>query len=997
MFPIENPQIIHHHRLPPHAWFLPSAHATDTIPVYPTNSDRVLSLNGIWEFQYRTEYGSLNFDQAFRTTLITVPGCWERSGYGQPHYTNIQYTIPVDPPRVPDENPVGIYHREFVLPKNWDDKIVHLTLLGVSSAFEVYCNDQYVGGSKGSHLTAEFDLTPHLLPGPEQALDVIVYTWSDGSYLEDQDMWSMHGIFRDVYLSARPVNHLQDIIVSATYDHDDGLGSLRSFFKSDTELALRVSLYSPDGDRIFSVPASSAERFAYQVEDCSPWSAEKPDLYRFWIETLNTQGVTTEAIGFNIGFRTATIGGHALFLNGKSIKLKGVNRHAFDPDGGWTVPVDRMEQDVRLMKQHNINTVRNSHYPQHPYWYTLCDRYGLYVIDEADLETHGFLYVRDWSELSESPDWTEAYLDRIERMVVANRNHPSILIWSLGNESGYGSNIVQMAEWARKADPGRPIHYEGAGTEKSVDLVSVMYPSFATLNEAALNDAHDPRPYFMCEYAHAMGNSPGSLREYWELIYANPRLIGGCVWDWVDQGLRSQMPGKENLFLYGGDFGDVPNDGNFCINGLVNPDRHPHPSLSELQYWLQPVDVGVALGAGEVTIINRYDFLNLDHLIGSYRVHTEDGIISEGECDLADIPAGTQKIIPLSALKESWPEKREVWIDFEFKLAETAPYAVAGSTIARVQHCIQAAEEVTVARDGGLPAPVSAPSSGEGVNNNGPTVTLSTGKQDFQLNCRTGWITNWKVGSAEIIQQPLVPNIWRAPTDNDVQIAEEWRLDGLDRTVTKMKSFTVDEEGSRPYLIRTMGYLAASGLRPYAEYTVTYTGLSTGVLRVDLQFEPTSMMTRLPRLGFMTQLSPAFQFAKWFGRGPHDSYADRKDAAFIGLYTLPIPQLFHDHIRPQENGNHTDTRWLQLSGQGVPTIRIQGSPCLDFSLHHFSLANLTEARHTDDLVWDDSPYLYIDLAQTGLGSNACGPDTLGKYRLDPKSYHFKFTLSAWDE
>jgi beta-galactosidase/beta-glucuronidase len=707
------------------------------------------------------------------------------------------------------------------------------------------------------------------------------------------------------------------------------------------------------------------------------------------IETQDGEGSTLEVVGFQIGFRRIQILEQQLYLNHRPIILKGVNRQEFDPDAGWTVSKARMEQDIVLMKRHNINTVRNSHYVNHPYWYALCDRYGLYVIDEADLETHGFEWVGNWPELSDSPSWEHAYLDRAKRMVEPNKNHPSVIIWSLGNESGFGQNHQRMAEYIRSTDPSRPIHYEGAGSEGAVDIVSMMYPSFKELKRAGENMESDPRPFFMCEFAHAMGNGPGSLREYWELIDQYPRLIGGCVWDWVDQGLRHRTPDGKTTFYYGGDFGDIPNDGNFCINGLVNPDRELHPGLFELQYWLQPVTlVDLDFQNKLIKLNNRYDFLSLEHLKCVCKIKSGGTILAEKELVLDDSLQPGEVMLPLPALDLDFHPGEEVWFELAFSLKAPTPWAEAGLRVAKDQIYIQEGEisEKVSPIQTNMPYPWRT-------SQHEQLLSIQDDRQSFEFNRTTGWIETWHVDGAQVLIEPLVLNIWRAPTDNDVHIAKEWRYDGLDRAHFFHNQMTVLQNHDSPIAINVEGLLGTAGARPIARCHFLYTFLNNGKLQIDLKFDPAIINTRIPRLGFKTRLHRDYQRVKWFGRGPHECYADRKDSAFIDLYTAETKDLFHAYLMPQENGNRTDVRWMQLIGEQVPPIHVTGDPKFDFSLHHCSLENLTHARHTDEVTWEADPWLYIDLAQTGLGSNACGPDTLPQYRLEPRPYHFRIYFS----
>ncbi len=1033
MLNLENPDITQINSLSPHAWFIPFADPHKPIPEFPEDSDRLMCLNGKWDFQFYLSPGdvpnplletSANPDE---THQIDVPGCWELSGFDRPQYLNFTYPFPVDPPFVPNENPTGVYQRSIQIPKDWVENDIILTFLGVSSAFEVYLNGQFVGASKGSHLTNEFQLTPYLSKEESNLLTVIVFKWCDGAYLEDQDMWRLHGIFRDVYLTARPFEHLQDVQIHADFDTDTGYGSLGISFQINNHaiLPLNISLHDSSGSHLLSQKILSDEVVIETLPNVSPWTAETPNLYQLMIKTLDSEGKTNEVVGFNIGFRSIRIADQQLQVNGQPITIKGVNRHEFDPDTGWRISKERMESDAAMMKRYNINAVRTSHYINHPYWYALCDRYGLYVIDEADLETHGFTLTGDWSELSDSPEWTDAYLDRAKRMVERDKNHPCILMWSLGNESGYGENHKKMATWIREKDPTRPIHYEGAGDAQEVDIVSVMYPTIKALKNAGVNKMDDPRPYFMCEYAHAMGNSPGSLREYWQTIYQYPRLIGGCVWDWVDQGLRKVLPDGAFTFLYGGDFGDVPNDGNFCINGLVNPDREPHPGLYELQYWLQPVVISdVNWEEKRLTLHNRYNFVDLSHLYAEYAIKVEGSILANGILELPDVSPGTSVDIDLpfdvsgvspgiqinltldmpvvkpgaknnpnlSEKNTAFLKNKEVWLEILFKLKQDTLWAERGLVVSRVQKLLQKGGHTISKKSHSTSTNYSVV---EILTTN--NLEISDDRQKFVLNKQTGWIDSWQVTGHDIFIAPLTLNIWRAPTDNDIHVAQEWIIDGLDRTRARQNMINIQHSESGFPKILVKGNLAADGHKPHSEYEIIYAFLPDGNLQIHLKFTPHHLQTRLPRLGFKTRLNHSFSHVSWYGRGPHESYADRKDSAFIDLYQAKIADLFHSYINPQENGNHIDVRWVQFYGEEAPRITVKGLPYLNFSLHYCSLDNLTQARHTDEILWEEVPYLYLDFTQTGLGSNACGPDTLIKYQLTPKQYEFKLIFSISEE
>lgn len=996
MLNLENPQECQINALPAHAWFLPYDQPDSPIPDYPETSTRLISLNGQWEFLF-LDYpiqAISDFEKKFSTTTriseVHVPGCWELAGFDRPQYLNVMYPFPVNPPRVPKKNPTGIYQRHFQIPTDWHEKEIIITFLGVSSAYEIYLNGHFIGASKGSHLMREFLLTPHLRYDSQNTLTVIVYKWCDGAYLEDQDMWRLHGIFRDVFLTARPKVHIRDVHIQAEYDLQTKQGhlSIAMVLNQVGSLPIKLSLYEPNGRCLFSQPFVSNEPFQKTLANTLPWSAECPHLYRLVIEALGKNGSISEVIGFNLGFRSIHIQNQQLLLNGSPITIKGVNRHEFDPDTGWTLSRETMEKDVQLMKRNNINAVRTSHYINHPYWYTLCDRMGLYVIDEADLETHGFELSGNRSALSESPVWETAYLDRARSMFERDKNHPCVIFWSLGNESGYGQNHDSMVKWLRAQDPARPIHYEGAGEAPFVDVVSVMYPSINDLERAGKNETNDLRPFFMCEYAHAMGNSPGSLREYWELIYQYPRLIGGCLWDWVDQGLRHYDENGQSIFNYGGDYGDMPNDGNFCINGLVNPDREPHPGLFELKYWLQPVELTeFDREKGLIRLKNRHDFLRLDHLDAEYQIKIEGKLVDKNSLILPQCNPGASTSVSIPALQAQRPHGSETFLEITFRLKYDLPWAEAGHLIAQMQHRLQESQGPSDAPYLSGTTPFSLESSDDYQN-----LKVFNPNQSLTISRNSGWIEAWEYQGQQLLLEPLKLNIWRAPTDNDVHIAKEWAFDGLDRSLAHLDELHIQHVDKKTIKIQISGKLAADGYPPHSKYRIEYTCLPSGAVKVELHFEPLNLLTRLPRLGFTTRLYEGFQNVTWYGRGPHESYGDRKDAAFVNQYSAQTADLFHPYIRPQETGNRTDVRWLEISGKNKPSLSVVGLPSFNYSIHHCSLQNLTQAKHTNDIQWCAAPYLYIDYAQTGLGSNACGPDTLPIYRLNPQSMAFCFIL-----
>ncbi|WP_229776907.1 glycoside hydrolase family 2 TIM barrel-domain containing protein, partial [Alicyclobacillus cellulosilyticus] len=716
----ENHQVLHRHRLPARACFVPFSDETSALAHDRALSDRIMLLNGMWKFHYAAApayvpaaFAEPGFDASDWADL-PVPSHWQLHGYGRPHYTNVIYPFPVDPPRVPSDNPTGCYRRTFILPESWAGDVIHLRFEGVDSAFHVFVNGQLAGYSQGSRLPSEFDITELVHPG-ENVIAVAVYQWSDGSYLEDQDMWWLSGIFRDVYLLRRPHLHLWDWFAQPSLDAAYRDGTLAVTAKVRNQGRTQVSgarlhgrLLDASGQEVAAgvseVPAAgpgqeAAAALSLVVREPRKWSAEDPYLYHL-VLTLEADGQVLEVVAGRVGFRQIELKGGQLLVNGVPILFRGVNRHEFHPDFGRAVPYEAMVADIRLMKQHNINAVRTSHYPDDPRWYDLCDEYGLYVIDEADLETHGFHPLGAWNRLSDDPAWEAAYVDRMERMVHRDKNHPCVILWSLGNESGYGRNHEAMAACARAIDPTRLIHYEGDREAKTADVVSTMYTSVPELRQ--LGERTDiPKPHILCEYAHAMGNGPGGLREYWEAFYQYPRLQGGFVWEWCDHGIRTRTPDGREYFAYGGDFGDEPNDGNFVIDGLVFPDRVPSPGLIEYKKVIEPVHVTpVDLAAGVIRVHNRYDFLSLDHLVMVWSIEAEGRVVQSGTAALPHIPAGVSAEV---RLPYRWPAaavpgcaqpggaQGEHWLHVRFLLAAATPWADAGHEVAWAQLALPAA------------------------------------------------------------------------------------------------------------------------------------------------------------------------------------------------------------------------------------------------------------------------------------------------------------------
>ena len=928
-----------------------------------------LSLDGDWRFRLvptvadaTVGFHETDFDDADWATL-PVPAHWQLHGYGKPAYTNVQYPFPVDPPYVPDENPTGEYRRTFPLPRDWPGGDAVLRFEGVDSCFAVWCNGVELGNSKGSRLPVEFAVGELLTPG-ENVIAVRVHQWSAGSYLEDQDMWWLSGIFRSVSILARPADGLADFFVHADYDHQTGTGRLRV----DTSAPALLSI--PELG-VTDAPAAEPREFA----DVEPWSAESPRLYDAELATAG------ERVRVRIGFRTVAVRDGQLVVNGTAILLRGVNRHEWHPDHGRAVPAETRREDLLLMKRHNINAVRTSHYPPHPDFLALCDELGLWVIDECDLETHGFSLVGWAGNPSADPVWRPALLDRMRRMVERDKNHPSIIIWSLGNEAGTGENLAAMADWAHDRDPGRPIHYEGDYDSPYVDVYSRMYPSHAEVAAIGRGEepvTADPRadahrrglPFIMCEYAHAMGTGPGGLREYQELFERHPRNQGGFVWEWIDHGIRQQAGDGTEFFAYGGDFGEVVHDGNFVADGLLFPDRQPSPGLIEFRKIIEPVRITPDPDAGTVRVENGYDFVDTAHLAFTWSVATEGVEIESGSLAVPAIAAGGGATVALPDLPAT---KGETWLTIRATLGQDTPWALAGHEIAWGQALVAAdAVEPTAANE-------SIVEVQDGL------IVIGPGAFD----ARSGVLREF----AGIGVEGPVLDVWRAPTDNDIathgewSAAVEWRRIGLDRLTHRVLAV---EPGERELVVRTRVAAATTNLGLRTDYHWSAHG---DALRLRVEVIPDGpWWCPLPRVGVRWGLPGRFDNVEWFGRGPGEAYPDMREAARVGRFTSTVDDLQTPYVFPQENGNRTGVRWATLTASDGTGVRIEAHPQLELTARRWTSADLDTATHTNELRAGELVWLNLDTAQQGLGSASCGPGVLPRYRLLPVPTTIELTV-----
>ncbi|MFJ9407633.1 glycoside hydrolase family 2 TIM barrel-domain containing protein [Streptomyces sp. NPDC101393] len=977
--------------LPPRAWYARSDAAR-------------LSLHGTWRFRLSPtataadeSFARPDFDDTAWQD-IRMPGHWALSGratpqtayegdgarrrgpqgspaYGAPAYTNTAYPFPVDPPRVPDENPTGDHRQLFDLPEGWGEGPAVLHFGGVESCARVWLNGQELGHFKGSRLPHEFEVG-HLLRPRRNVLAVRVHQWSSGSYLEDQDQWWLPGIFRNVTVERRPEGSVVDHFVHAGFDHVTGHGTLRV----DCEPAGRVSVPA------LGVEIATGESVTVPVR---PWTAEQPHLYD---AELRTPG---ERIPLRIGFRTVAVEDGLLKVNGRRILLRGVNRHEFHPRYGRTLGPEAMRRDLLLMKQHNINAVRTSHYPPHPAFPGLCDELGLWVVDECDLETHGFSQ-QGWRDNPVDDErWEAALLDRARRMVERDKNHPSIILWSLGNECGTGRGLSAMAAWMRERDPSRPLHYEGDRSCADTDVYSRMYADHAEVErigrraEEPLPDAaQDARrrelPFILCEYAHAMGNGPGGLSEYQRLFEKYTRCQGGFVWEWIDHGLRQRTPDGEVFHAYGGDFGEELHDGNFVCDGLVFPDRVPSPGLTEFKKVIEPVRIepgradGGSGAAGAVRITNLHDFADLGHLAFRWSYEVEGEVRAHGGLAVPPVAAGESTEVTLPAPPVVADDDGERWWTVRAELAEDVAWARAGHEVAWGQ--LPAAARPAA----GTPAAASAPRRGVG-----NVIVLGPGTFDATTGA-LGYLDGVQLGGPRL-------EVWRAPTDNDEAAprptgpspAAEWRRLGLHRMQHRVDAV---ETGPDALVVRTRVAPAGS---PLALRTVYRWTAEQDRLRLELSVDPEGdWPAPLPRLGVRMALCGSLGLAEWFGGGPGEGYPDTRAAARVGRWALPVDALQTPYVRPQENGARPGVRWAQLSRSDGSGLRIAGEPDFSLTARRWSLDELDAARHTTDLRPGDVLWVYLDHAQHGIGSQSCGPGVLPQYRLEVAPARFSFVFSS---
>ena len=1028
----ENPEMIGRNKEPAHCTLIPYPDVGAALTGVREASVFYQSLNGKWKFNwvprpddrpkdfYRLDYDISNWAE------IPVPSNWQLQGYGKPIYLNARYPFSPEEPNPPciphDNNPVGSYRREFTIPDSWVGQQVFIHFDGVKSAFYIWVNGREVGYSEDSMTPAEFNITKYLREGTN-VLAVEVYRWSDGSYLEDQDMWRLSGIYRDVYLFSTPAVHIFDFFVRTELDeeYEDATVMIRPKISNFTDEELEgwvveARLYDLENQPIFSAPpteqvsvimkkwyGSQRSGVEYgllcgEVDNPRKWSAEQPNLYTLVLSLKDAEGKTIEAESCKVGFREVELKDGQLFINGQAVLLCGVNRHEHDPDYGRAVPVSRMLEDIKLMKQNNINAVRTSHYPNHPKWYELCDRYGIYLIDEANLETHGVQGL-----LANNPSWHCAFVERAIRMVERDKNHPSVIFWSLGNESGCGPNHSAMAGWVHDYDPSRPVHYEGAQGDPTdpayVDVISRMYPRVQHIVDLATNEIDD-RPVVMCEYAHAMGNSVGNLKEYWDGIRSTRRLIGGFIWDWVDQGLRKYSKDGKEYWAYGGDFGDKPNDGNFCCNGLVFPDRQVPPKLWEVKKVYQNIAVEAEdLLSGTVRIRNRYSFINLKEFDVRWRLSEDGRVVDEGALSELDVAPGESKLVTIPFNQPELTAGAEYWLRVSFHLRDDTEWASKGYEVAWEQ--MKVPYEV-------LPKPVMTLADMPDLKliDSSDSVMLSGESFSVMFGRKSGTIESLVYSGKEFLAEKIretaspVLNTYRSYTDNDRNIFEDWtfhniwREAGLNQLQRKVQNFEVKVLGPKVVQVTIDVICEGKGGCGFEHHCI-YTVFGNGCIGLKNRVEPFGNLPTLPRLGLLMRVSGDYENFIWYGRGPYENYPDRKTSADVGIYRSTVAEQFVPYVRPQETGNKEDVRWSALTDTSGAGLMVVADDLLAVTALHYTAEDLDAARHPYELTPRREVILCVDYKQRGLGNASCGPDVLKAYDFQPESCSFGLSFRPY--
>ena len=999
----EDLSVLHENTMPARAYFIPASKRMDNLVEHREESDRMQLLNGTWKFQYfnsiydvqepffEKDYDTENFDE------IQVPSVWQMAGYDTHQYTNIRYPFPFDPPYVPQDIPCGTYAHTFVYHKDENAPKAFLNFEGVDSCFYVWINGSYVGYSQVSHMTSEFDITDLLRDG-ENSIAVLVMKWCDGSYLEDQDKFRMSGIFRDVYILKRPKQAISDYHIKTRIE--DMLAKVEIEMKFYSPLNVKISIEDRNGAVV--ALGSIAEEGTAVLEIASPelWNTENPYLYKLILETEN------EVIVDHIALRKIEIKDQVIYLNGQKIKFRGVNRHDSDPVTGFTISLEQLTTDLTLMKQHNFNAIRSSHYPNAPFFYEMCDKYGFMVIDEADIEAHGpfMIYRKEdtdynrfkrWNEkIADDPVWEEAIVDRVKLMVERDKNRFCIVMWSMGNESAYGCNFEKALEWTKNFDPDRITQYESARYRNydetydysNLDVYSRMYPALSEIQEYL--DKDGSKPSLLVEYCHSMGNGPGDFEDYFQMIQDNDKMCGGFVWEWCDHAIaHGTAENGKTIYAYGGDHGEEIHDGNFCMDGLVYPDRTVHTGLLEYKNVYRPARViSYDKESGELVLHNYMDFDDLkDYVKISYEL-TQDGlVISKGKLpEVSAAPHSEGKI----NLKINVPESGKCYLKFIYHLKKELP-------LLDEDH-ILGFDEIEVSKDGAKCKLAekwlqkTAVDSELQVNENDTQIHIKGREFAYTIDKRTALFTEMKFAGREYLNHPMELNIWRAPTDNDMYIKSEWKKAHYDKAYTRAYTTEV-VQGKHGVKITSHASVVAETVQKILDVTITWKIEAAGKIDADIAVTKDDEFPDLPRFGVRMFLDKKLSAVRYFGMGPQESYCDKHQAASHGLYHANVDDLHEDYIRPQENGSHYDCEYVELNNSRYGIV-VSAENAFSFNASYYTQEELEEKTHNYELTESDSVVFCVDYALNGIGSNSCGPVVLEQYRFDDVLFRFQFTL-----
>ena len=999
----ENLSVLHENTMPARAYYIPASKRMDNLVEHREESDRMQLLNGTWKFQYfnsiydiqdsffEKNYDTENFDE------IQVPSVWQMAGYDTHQYTNIRYPFPFDPPYVPQDIPCGAYVHNFEYSRDEKASKAFLNFEGVDSCFYVWINGSYIGYSQVSHMTSEFDVTDVLQDGTN-TVAVLVMKWCDGSYLEDQDKFRMSGIFRDVYILKRPKQAISDYHIKTRIE--DMLAKVEIEMKFYSPLNVKISIEDRNGAVV--ALGSIAEEGTAVLEIASPelWNTENPYLYKLILETEN------EVIVDHIALRKIEIKDQVIYLNGQKIKFRGVNRHDSDPVTGFTISLEQLTTDLTLMKQHNFNAIRSSHYPNAPFFYEMCDKYGFMVIDEADIEAHGpfMIYRKEdtdynrfkrWNEMiADDPAWEEAIVDRVKLMVERDKNRFCIVMWSMGNESAYGCNFEKALEWTKNFDPDRITQYESARYRNydetydysNLDVYSRMYPALSEIQEYL--DKDGSKPFLLVEYCHSMGNGPGDFEDYFQMIQDNDKMCGGFVWEWCDHAIaHGTAENGKTIYAYGGDHGEEIHDGNFCMDGLVYPDRTVHTGLLEYKNVYRPARViSYDKESGELVLHNYMDFDDLkDYVKISYEL-TQDGlVISKGILpEFSVAPHGEGK----TNLKINVPENGKCYLKLIYHLKKELPLLDEDHILGFDE--IEVSKEDTKCKLAEKWIPKTVVDSELQVNENDTQIHIKGREFAYTIDKRTALFTEMKFAGREYLNHPMELNIWRAPTDNDMYIKSEWKKAHYDKAYTRAYTTEV-VQGKHGVKITSHASVVAETVQKILDVTITWKIEAAGKIDADIAVTKDDEFPDLPRFGVRMFLDKKLSAVRYFGMGPQESYCDKHQAASHGLYRADVGDLHEDYIRPQENGSHYDCEYVELNNSRYGIV-VSAENAFSFNASYYTQEELEKKTHNYELTESDSVVFCVDYALNGIGSNSCGPVVLDQYRFDDVLFRFQFTL-----